>query len=42
MVRHVAPLGHNILILSQPVFALTSKAAFVSEKQQTPISYSLI
>jgi len=21
--RHVAPLGHNILILSQPVFALT-------------------
>ena len=35
--RHVAPLGHTILILSQPVFTLLN-AAYCVEKQQTPIS----
>ena len=35
--RHVAPLGHIILILIQPVFALSLNAACLAEKQQIPI-----
>ena len=34
--RHVAPLGHIILITSQPVFAL-SPLMMRAEKQQIPI-----
>jgi hypothetical protein len=37
--RHVAPLGHIILIPSQPVFLLN--AACVAEKQQIPAILSL-
>jgi hypothetical protein len=33
--RHVAPLGHIILVLSQPVFL--RNAACLAEKQQIPI-----
>ena len=40
MDRHVAPLGHIILVLSQPVFLLN--AACLVEKQQIPISYLLL
>jgi hypothetical protein len=36
--RHVAPLGHIILIPSEPVFALLLNAACLAEKQQLPIS----
>jgi hypothetical protein len=32
--RHVIPLGHIILILSQPVFVLLLNAACLAEKQQ--------
>jgi hypothetical protein len=32
------PLGHIILILSQPVFALNFNTACLAEKQQIPIS----
>jgi hypothetical protein len=35
--QHVAPLGHIILILSQPVFALSPDAACLAEKQPIPI-----
>ena len=37
--RHVTPLGHIILILSQPFFALTVllKAVYLAEKEQIPI-----
>ena len=36
--RHVAPMGHIILIPSQPVFSLSPfSAAFLMEKQQIPI-----
>jgi hypothetical protein len=34
MGRHVAPLGHIILISSQPVFAHFLKFARLAEKQQ--------
>jgi hypothetical protein len=34
--RHVAPLEHIILFLSQPVFALSPYAAYLAEKQQIP------
>ena len=40
--RHVAPLGHIILIPSQPVFALSPYAACLAEKQQIPILLSLV
>jgi len=36
--RHVALLGHFILIPSQPVFALLLNAACLAEKQQMDIS----
>jgi hypothetical protein len=36
--RHVAPLGHIILIQSQPVCALSLNAASLAEKQQIPIA----
>jgi hypothetical protein len=35
--RHVAPLGHIMQILSQPVFAILHNAAYLAEKQQIPI-----
>ena len=35
--RHVAPLGHIILIPSQPVFAFLLNAACLAEKQHIPI-----
>jgi len=35
--RHVAPLGHIILIPNQPVFALSPDAACLAEKQHIPI-----
>ena len=35
--RHVAPLGHIILIPSLPVFAFILNAACLEEKQQIPI-----
>jgi len=39
--RHVAPLGHIILIPIQPVFALSPyNAACLAKKQQIPILYS--
>jgi len=37
---HVAPLGHIILIPSQPVFALSLYATCLAEKQQIPILWS--
>jgi hypothetical protein len=37
--RHAAPLGHVILIPSQPVFSFN--AASLAEKQQIPILLSL-
>ena len=40
--RHVAPLGHIILIPSQPVFALLLNVACLAEKQQIQILYSLV
>ena len=36
--RHVAPLGHIILIPNQPVFAFLLNAACLAEKQQIPIT----
>jgi hypothetical protein len=36
--RHVAPLGHVILILSQLVFASTPSAVYLAEKKQITIS----
>ena len=38
--RHVAPLGHIIMIPSQPVFALSP--TYQEEKQQLPILQSLV
>jgi len=35
--RHVAPLGHIILIPSQPVFAHFLNAVCSAEKQQIPM-----
>jgi hypothetical protein len=35
--RHVAPIGHIILIPSHPVFALSRYAVCLAEKQQIPI-----
>jgi len=35
--RHVALLGHIILISSQPVFLFLLNAACLAEKQQIPI-----
>ena len=35
--RHVAPLGHIILIPSQPVLPFLLNAACLAEKQQIPI-----
>ena len=35
--RHVAPLGHIIIIARQPVFTITPNAACLAEKQQIPI-----
>ena len=36
--RHIAPLGHIILITNQPVFALSPVC--LAEKQHIPILYS--
>jgi len=36
--RHVAPLGHIILIPSQPVFVLPLNDVCLAEKQHIPIS----
>jgi hypothetical protein len=36
--RHIAPIGHNIVIPSQPIFTLFLKAVCFAEKQQIPIS----
>jgi hypothetical protein len=36
--RHVAPLGHIILIPSQPVSVFVLNAACLAEKQQIPIA----
>jgi len=36
--RHVAPLGHIILILSQSIFTFPLNAVYLMEKQQ--MSYS--
>jgi hypothetical protein len=36
--RHVAPLGHITLILSQPVLAFNIHVARLVEKQQMPIA----
>ena len=35
--KHVAPIGHIILIPSQPAFALSPNAACLAKKQQIPI-----
>jgi hypothetical protein len=40
--RHVAPLGHIILIPSQPVFALFLNDACLAEKQQIQILSSFL
>jgi hypothetical protein len=40
--RHVAPLGHIILILSQTIFTFPLNAAYLMEKQQIPTIQSLI
>jgi len=40
--RHAAPLGHIILILSEPVFFLTPNIASLAEKQQIPILQFLV
>jgi hypothetical protein len=40
MGRHVAPLGHNILIRIQPFFLLHLNAGWDSEKQQMLILHS--
>jgi hypothetical protein len=40
--RHVALLGHIILILSKPVFAVFLIAACLTEKQQIPIVCSFV
>ena len=36
--RHVAPLGHIILISNQPLFAFLFNTACSAEKQQIPIA----
>jgi hypothetical protein len=40
--RHVAPLGHIILILSETIFTFPLNAAYLMEKQQIPTIQSLI
>ena len=42
MDRHAAPLGHIILILSEPVFFLTPNIASLSEKQLIQIIQFLV
>ena len=39
---HIAPLEHIILTHSQPFFDFTPKAEYLVEKQQIPISWSLV
>ena len=36
--RHVAPLGHIILIPNQPLFAFLLNTACLAEKQEIPIA----
>jgi hypothetical protein len=42
MGRHVAPLGHIILITTQPVFCLTFNVMCLVEKQQTSMLLSFV